>query len=139
MLSLVWGKRSISLYWRLLDKRGCSNICEQQALIAPVLELLSDYEVLILGNREFGSVKLASCLCEKEVKFIFRVKQGRYVQSENSDYILLSDLGLLPGTSFYLSDVKFTKQKGFGTFDMAGYWSRKYRVKQEDVALVSFE
>ncbi len=73
------------------------------------------------------------------MKFIFRVKQGRYVQSENSDYILLSDLGLLPGTSFYLSDVKFTKQKGFGTFDMAGYWSRKYRVKQEDVALVSFD
>ncbi|HEY9295448.1 MAG TPA: hypothetical protein VIQ31_03575 [Phormidium sp.] len=47
MLSLVWEKRSIPLYWRLLDKRGCSNICEQQALIAPVLELLSDYEVLI--------------------------------------------------------------------------------------------
>jgi hypothetical protein len=132
MLSLVWEKRSIPLYWRLLDKRGCSNICEQQALIAPVLELLSDYEVLILGDREFGSVKLASWLCEKEVKFIFRVKQGRYVQSENSDYILLSELGLLPGTSFYLSDVKFTKQKGFGTFDIAGYWRRKYRVKQED-------
>jgi hypothetical protein len=88
--------------------------------------------VLILGDREFGSVKLASWLCEKEVKFIFRVKQGRYVQSENSDYTLLSDLGLLPGTSFYLSDVKFTKQKGFGTFDIAGYWSRKYREKQED-------
>jgi hypothetical protein len=66
------------------------------------------------------------------VKFIFRVKQGRYIQSENSDYIRLSDLGLLPGTSFYLSDVKVTKQKGFGTFDIAGYWRRKYRVKQED-------
>jgi hypothetical protein len=74
MLSLVWEKRSIPLYWRLLDKKGCSNIGEQQALIAPVLELLSDYEVLILGDREFGSVKLASWLCEKEVKFIFRVK-----------------------------------------------------------------
>ena len=95
--------------------------------------------MLILGDREFGSVKLASWLCEKEVKFIFRVKQGRYVQSENSDYILLSDLGLLPGTSFYLSDVKFTKQKGFGTFDIAGYWRRKYRGKKDDVALVSFD
>jgi len=132
MLSLVWEKRSIPLYWRLLDKRGCSNICEQQALIAPVLELLSDYEVIVLGDREFGSAKLASWLCNKQVKFIFRVKQGRYIQSENSDYILLSDLGLLPGTSFYLSDVKFTKQKGFGTFNIAGYWRRKYQGKQED-------
>jgi len=101
MLSLVWEKRSIPLYWRLLDKRGCSNIYEQQALITPVLKLLSDYEVIVLGDREFGSVKLAFWLCYKQVKFILRVKKGRYIQSEKSDYILLSDLGLLPGTSFY--------------------------------------
>jgi hypothetical protein len=109
-------------------------------LLAPVLELLSDYEVLVLGDslrdsfasREFGSVKLAYWLCQKQVKFILRVKQGRYIQSENFDYIRLSDLGLLPGTSFYWSDVKVTKQKGFGSFDIAGYWLRKYRVKQED-------
>jgi hypothetical protein len=41
-------------------------------------------------------------------------------------------MGLVPGTSFYLSDAKFTKQKGFGTFDLAGYWRRKYWRKQED-------
>jgi len=56
MLSIIWEKRSIPLYWRLLDKKGSSNINEQQALIAPVLELLSDYEIIILGDREFGSV-----------------------------------------------------------------------------------
>jgi hypothetical protein len=67
------------------------------------------------------------------------VKQGRYIQEKNSDYILLSDLGLLPGKSFYLSDVKVTQQQGFGTFDIAAYWSRKYREKQDDVALVSFD
>jgi len=69
---------------------------------------------------------LASWLSSKQVKFILRVKQGRYIQSENSDYSRLSDLGLLPGKSFYLSSVKLTKQKGFGTFDLAGYWRRKY-------------
>ena len=94
--------------------------------------LLSDYEVIILGDREFGSVKLAGWLCQKHVNFIFRVKQWRYIQSKKSDYIRLSDLGLLLGTSFYLSDVKVTKQIGFGTFYIAGYWRRKYRVKQED-------
>jgi hypothetical protein len=132
MLSLIWEKRSIPLYWLLLDKKGSSNICEQKALITPVLELLSDYKIIILGDREFGSIKLAYWLCEKKVKFILRVKQGRYIQEKNADYILLSDMGLLPGESFYLSDVKVTKQKGFGTFDIAAYWSRKYRGKQED-------
>ena len=139
MLSLIWEKRSIPLYWLLLDKKGSSNICEQKALITPVLELLSDYKIMILGDgvpprklREFGSIKLAYWLCEKKVKFILRVKQGRYIQENNSDYILLSDMGLLPGESFYLSEVKLTKQKGFGTFDIAAYWRRKYRGKQED-------
>ena len=87
MVSLIWEKRSIPLYWQLLDKRGASNIDEQKALLTPVLELLSDYEVIVLGDREFGSVKLASWLCQRQVKFIFRVKQGRYIQEENSDYI----------------------------------------------------
>src|SRR4028119_673369 len=96
MLSLIWEKRSIPLYWLLIDKKGSSNIGEQKALITPVLELLSDYQIIILGDREFGSIKLADWLCEKKVKFILRVKQGRYVRAENSDYIRLSELGLLP-------------------------------------------
>jgi hypothetical protein len=41
-------------------------------------------------------------------------------------------MGLVPGTSFYLVETKFTPQKGFGNFDIAGYWIRKYRGKQED-------
>ncbi len=134
MLSLVLEKRSIPLYWQLLDKRGCSNIDEQKALITPVLELLSDYEVIVWGDREFGSVKLASWLCQKQVKFILRVKQERYIQEESSDCLRLSDMGLVPGTSFYLSEIKVTKQKGFGNFDIAGYWRRKYRGCQEDEA-----
>ena len=93
---MIWEKRSIPLYWLLLDKKGSSNIGEQKALIIPVLELLSDYKIIILGDREFGSIKLADWLCEKKVKFILRVKQGRYVPAENSDYIRLSDLDLLP-------------------------------------------
>jgi hypothetical protein len=33
----------------------------------------------------------------------------------------------MPGTGFYRSGVKVTKQKGFGNFDVAGYCLRKYR------------
>jgi len=84
MLSLVWEKRSIPLYWQLLDKRGCSNIDEQKALITPVLELLSDYEVIVLGDREFGSVKLASWLCQKQVKFTAVSAVKRYTKNNES-------------------------------------------------------
>ena len=62
VISLSWEQRAISLYWQILSKRGCSNIQEQQALIRAVFRLLKDYEIMILGDREFGSVKLAKWL-----------------------------------------------------------------------------
>ena len=101
MISLIWDKRAIPLYWQLLDKRGSSNIAEQQSLITPILALLKDYKIIILGDREFGSVKLGSWLCEQDVKFVLRVKQERYIQQEFAEYTHLSELGLLPGTSFF--------------------------------------
>ena len=61
-----------------------------------------------------------------------RVKQGRYIQEEKGEFKRLSDLGLIPGTSFYLRGVKVTKQTGFGNFDIGGYWRRKYRGHGED-------
>jgi hypothetical protein len=86
VISLIWDKRAIPLYWQLLDKRGSSNLAEQKSLITRILELLKDYKIIILGDREFGSVKLANWLCEKQVKFVFRVKQERYIQQESSNY-----------------------------------------------------
>jgi len=50
--------------------------------------------------REFGSVKLAQWLCDSQVKFVLRVKQERYIQSEKEEYQHLSELGLMAGTGF---------------------------------------
>ena len=66
------------------------------------------------------------------MKFVLRVKQSRYIQQEFAEYTHLSELGLLPGTSFFITSVKVTKQKGFGLFNMAGCWRRKSKGKVED-------
>lgn len=134
MISLIWQKRAIPLYWEILEKKGkgSSNLAEQQALITPVLALFEGYEIVLLGDREFGSVKLGSWLCEKKVKFVLRIKQSRYFQEEYKDYLRLSDLGLIPGSRFFLRSIQVTKQKGFGNFNVAAYWRRKYRGKVED-------
>lgn len=50
VVSLIWDQRAIPLYWQLLSKRGCSYIQEQQALFQPVLRLLKDYEIILLGD-----------------------------------------------------------------------------------------
>jgi uncharacterized membrane protein len=31
MISLIWDKRALPLYWQILPKRGCSNLREQQS------------------------------------------------------------------------------------------------------------
>jgi hypothetical protein len=38
---------------------------------------------------------------------------------------------LVPGVSFFLSGIQVTKQKGFGQFNLAAYYPRKYRGKVE--------
>jgi hypothetical protein len=133
VISLSGKQRALPLYWQILPKKGCSNIREQQKLIRPIFRLLKNYKFVILGDREFGSVKLANWLCEKNVRFVLRVQKGRYIQEENGqDFQRLSDLGLMPGTSFYFEDVQVTKQKGFGKFDIAGHWQRRYKGHGED-------
>jgi hypothetical protein len=64
MISLIWEHRPLPLYRQILSKRGSSNLQEQQLLIPPILSLLKKYQLLVLGDREFGSLKLASWLCE---------------------------------------------------------------------------
>jgi hypothetical protein len=98
-------------------------------LLQPVPRLLKDYEIILLGDREFGSVKLAKWLTDKGIKFVLRLKQERYIQSEGQEYQQLHELGLIPGIGFYLTGVNVTKQQGFGKFDVAAYWRRKYRTR----------
>jgi hypothetical protein len=62
-----------------LDKKGSSNIEKQKSLILPVLSLLKKSAIIILGDREFGRVKLGSWLGNQQVNFVFRVKKERYI------------------------------------------------------------
>ena len=134
LISVVWKKRALPIYWQLLDKRGASNLREQQALIVPVLRLLKKYELIILGDREFHSVKLADWLKKKSKKqkldFAFRQKQGTNFKKGFQDYQTFSNLGISPGMKIFLSGVSVTKEKGFGQFNIAAYWKRKYKGSQ---------
>lgn len=130
-ISLIEDRRAIPIYWQSLPKRGCSNLREQQALIHPVLRLFKGYRLFLLGDREFHSVKLANWLQSKGIDFVLRQKQDTYVRQFNSSYQRLSTLGLVPGVSFFYQGIQATKQKGFGLFNLAGYYPRKYRGKVE--------
>lgn len=127
MISLIWDRRAYPLYWELLHKLGSSDFEEQTAAISKVLPLLKEYKTVILGDREFCSVKLGNWLTQKQVYFCVRLKQNEFVELENEIWLQLKALSLMPGTALYLNGVRVTKQRGFTKFNVACKWKRKYR------------
>lgn len=61
-----------------------------------------------------------------------RTKSNKYIQPEGERYQQLVSLGLKPGKSFYLPQVKFTKQLGMARVNIAFYWSKKTQGKAKN-------
>lgn len=50
MISLIWDKRALPIYWELLPKQGNSNFEQQTQAFSQILSLFKDYKVVVLGN-----------------------------------------------------------------------------------------
>ena len=127
MVSLIWRNRAIPLYWQRLKKLGNSNLRTQRKVLRVALSRLSDYKVVVLGDREFCSVDLACWLGEQQCYFCLRQKKSTHIQSNNDDWIALSELGLTPGMSCFFNQITVTQSKGFGPVQVAGKWKRRYQ------------
>lgn len=132
MVSVIWSKRAWPVYWQLMPKIGSSNLAQQQAILRPCLRLLKSYQVVVVGDREFHSVKLAAWLEKQKVYFALRQKKATYIKSLGQDYQQLGRLGLTPGSKLFLTEVACTKEKGFGQFNLAAHWQRKSKKKSCD-------
>jgi hypothetical protein len=64
-------------------KLGNSNLQEQTFALQQVLPLLKEYKVIVLGDREFCSVDLASWLKATGVSFCLRLKKNHCLATEN--------------------------------------------------------
>lgn len=129
MLSLIWGNHALPVYWELLPKKGSSNFSKQKRVMAPVLRLLRPYPVVLLGDREFQSVKLANWLQKWGIDFALRQKKNTCISDDEQFYQALKDLGIQPGKSQFYADIHCTKEHQLGNFNLAAYWKRKYRGK----------
>jgi hypothetical protein len=125
VISWIYNRRAIPLYFELLDKKGNSSLSEQTESIAHVISRLEKYKVVVLGDREFCSVDLASWLRDRKVYFCLRLKKSNFIELESEKWCQLKQLGLEPGISFYLRGVKMTKSKQVEGFDLAAKWQKK--------------
>jgi hypothetical protein len=124
--SLVWDNHALPLHWRLLPKVGSSSLREQKSFLIPVLKLLKSMPILIIGDREFHSAKLAKWLQDNGVDFILRQKQNSYVQILETDYEPLQKQGLEVGDKLFYHQIRCNKAEDLGEFNLAVYWQRPY-------------
>jgi hypothetical protein len=83
MVSLIWERRAIPLYWSLLPKLVNSNFESQITNLQPVLPLFSEDKVILLGDRKFCSVDWGNWLREKGVFFCLRLKKNHCLETEH--------------------------------------------------------
>ena len=134
MIAIIIDKRAMPIYWEFLDKKGCSNLAEQQQVLRPVFELFSEYQIFLLGDREFRGVHLAAWLAQLKIKYVFRIKGGTWVEKSNGQISLVNELECKSGYRYFHESIKLTKIKGFGYSNLVIYRKRKYRGKQSKEA-----
>lgn len=128
MVSIVYQKRAIPVYWQLLDKQGQSSLTEQKQVLRPVLQLVRRYQTVVLGDREFHSVALADGLRQQQVNFVLRLPKSTTAQQfPDSEFERLDELPQFPGIAVYEVQVQVTQQQGFGRFNLVTRWKRVYR------------
>ena len=130
MVSVIWKKRALPIYWLLLCKKGGSNFYEQMATSRPVLRLLKEYDLVVIGDREYRSTALALWLTKKNISFVLRLNKNTLIKPRYQKYQSLNSLNIKPGERALYSKVKVTESERQERFNVVVYWRRKYNNKQ---------
>jgi hypothetical protein len=130
MASIIWKKRALPIYWLLLSKKGSSNFYEQTATIRPVLRLLKEYKLVVIGDREYRSTAFALWLTKNKIDFILRLNKNTLIKPRYKKYQSLNSLEIKPGSKVLYDDVLVTEKHQKNRFNVVIYWRRKYNNKQ---------
>jgi hypothetical protein len=130
MASVIWKKRALPIYWLLLSKKGSSNLYEQIATIRPVLRLLKEYDLVVIGDREYRSTALALWLTKKKISFVLRLNKNTKIKPKYKQYQSLDSLDVQPGERILHTKVLVTEENKQDRFNVVIYWRRKYNSKQ---------
>ena len=117
MVSAIIQKRAFPLFWTLLDKKGASNLAEQQQVLRPVIRLLKKYKLIIIGEREWNSIELAQWLHRQQLSFVLRQKSSTTFREKRQPFQALDSIPVQPGIHLFYPKVGFTKKKGFSRFN----------------------
>ena len=124
MVSLAYRKRSLPISWTWVKHvRGHSTGSKQLALLSYVRMLIpEDARVILVGDTEFGSVKVLKQLDDWLWFYVLRQKTDTCVQlKEQSDWKSLGSFIQKAGQSCWLEKACFTRSKQY-TVNLLIHW-----------------
>ena len=66
------------------------------------------------------------------MSFVLRQKSNTTFREKKQPFQSLAPLPVKPGIRLFYPKISCTQKKGFSRFNLAAYWQKKYRGKQED-------
>jgi hypothetical protein len=117
-----WRGRALPLLWGMRGP-GASSFAEQKELLAVVAKWLPRRaEVLLLGDREFGTGVLAQWALHQGWGVCLRLRAHEYVCRAGAPYFETLPL-VLPGERRLWSHVAFTQKHAVAGLNLAMYWA----------------
>ena len=117
-----WRGRALPLLWGILGP-GASSFAEQKELLAVVARWLPPRaDVLLLGDREFGTGVLAQWALHQGWGVCLRLRAHEYVCQAGAPYFETLPL-VLPGERRFWPHVAFTQKHAARGLNLAMYWA----------------
>lgn len=104
-VALAYRGRALPLGWLMLTKGSVSSsFAEQKKLLDRVAQCLpNNAEVVLLGDREYGSVALIRYCLKRKWRFCLRAKKSRAILCTDGRKMSLRSLALAPGQRLYVT------------------------------------
>jgi hypothetical protein len=71
-----------------------------------IFKLLSEYQIFLLGDREFRGVHFAAWLTQLKIKYVFRIKEGTWIEASNGQLCLVNELECKAGYRYFHESIK---------------------------------
>lgn len=120
MMSVCYRKRAIPLAWICLSHPGHSSLSDWKQMLDYLQQLVSDDQsIIILADREFGSVERLRYVKRKKWQYAIRLKGNTWFYDlawkQPFEWLKLMTIAPAVGSRSALTDIKITKADLFKT------------------------
>lgn len=120
-VSVGWRGRALPLMWQMLGP-GASSFEQQREVLGIVAGWVpKGAEVILLGDREFGTGVLAQWSLKQGWGLCLRLRAHEYVRWEGAEGFQMLP-ALCPGECRFWPNVAFTQKHAVGGLHLAMYW-----------------